>query len=89
MYQLILVCICMYLFISFWLCRLCVLRSVDNSVVTAHCVHEFDPSSRSRRYVVTGHANGALQVRLGWTFLVIETGNELADNHRAICALCK
>eukprot|EP00117_Sycon_ciliatum_P036086 scpid52615/ scgid2444/ BTB/POZ domain-containing protein KCTD3 len=46
--------------------RLCVLRPVDSSNITAHCVHEFDGGSRigsrSRRYVVTGQSNGSIQM---------------------------
>lgn len=57
------------LFFDFFLisqrdCRVCVIRSVDRHPVTSFLVHECEGSSRmaSRRYLFTGHANGAVQV---------------------------
>ena len=47
--------------------RICTIRSVDGSNITSYCVHECDASSRMgsrpRRYLITGHSNGCLQVR--------------------------
>ena len=46
--------------------RVCVVRSVDGSPVTAFAVHECEGSSRMgsrpRRYLFTGHDSGALQI---------------------------
>ena len=46
--------------------RVCVIRSVDNSVITSFCVHECEGSSRMgsrpRRFIFTGHSNGAIQM---------------------------
>ena len=41
-------------------------RSVDNSIITSFCVHECEGSSRMgsrpRRFIFTGHSNGAIQM---------------------------
>merc|ERR1711997_468731 len=46
--------------------RVCVLRSVDGTTVTSFCVHECEGSSRigsrPRRFIITGHSNGAIQM---------------------------
>eukprot|EP00092_Neocalanus_flemingeri_P020181 GFUD01021852.1.p1 GENE.GFUD01021852.1~~GFUD01021852.1.p1 ORF type:complete len:711 (-),score=193.62 GFUD01021852.1:199-2331(-) len=46
--------------------RVCEIRSVDCSVVTSFCVHECEGSSRMgsrpRRFIFTGHSNGAIQM---------------------------
>ena len=45
--------------------KICTLRSVDGSLITAYCVHECEAvamGNRSRRYILTGHSNGDLQV---------------------------
>ncbi|UYV82940.1 KCTD3 [Cordylochernes scorpioides] len=46
--------------------RICTIRSVDGSVITAFCVHECEGSnrmgSRPRRYIFTGHSNGTIQM---------------------------
>uniref|UniRef100_A0A2L2YBL9 BTB/POZ domain-containing protein KCTD3 n=1 Tax=Parasteatoda tepidariorum TaxID=114398 RepID=A0A2L2YBL9_PARTP len=46
--------------------RICIIKSVDNSSITAFCVHECEGSnrmgSRPRRYIFTGHSNGAIQM---------------------------
>ncbi|KAK0181906.1 hypothetical protein PV327_000090 [Microctonus hyperodae] len=46
--------------------RVCVIQSVDGSSISSFCVHECDGSSRSgsrpRRFIFTGHANGAIQM---------------------------
>lgn len=46
--------------------RVCVIKSVDNSTISAFCVHECEGStrmgSRPRRYLFTGHSNGSIQV---------------------------
>lgn len=47
--------------------RICTIRSVDGSNITSYCVHECDASSRMgsrpRRFLITGHSNGCIQVR--------------------------
>ncbi|XP_020706561.2 BTB/POZ domain-containing protein KCTD3 isoform X2 [Athalia rosae] len=46
--------------------RVCVIESVDGSVITSFCVHECEGSSRMgsrpRRFIFTGHSNGAIQM---------------------------
>lgn len=46
--------------------RVCVIKSIDNSTITAFCVHECEKSSRMgsmpRRFILTGHSNGAIQM---------------------------
>ncbi|XP_050404253.1 BTB/POZ domain-containing protein KCTD3 isoform X1 [Patella vulgata] len=46
--------------------RVCVIKSVDSSTISAFCVHECEGSnrmgSRPRRYLFTGHTNGSIQM---------------------------
>ena len=46
--------------------RICVIRSVDGTTITSFCVHECEGSSRvgsrPRRFVITGHSSGAIQM---------------------------
>jgi len=46
--------------------RICVLKSVDGTTISAFCVHECEGSnrmgSRPRRYIFTGHSSGAIQM---------------------------
>ncbi|XP_046419641.1 BTB/POZ domain-containing protein KCTD3 isoform X2 [Neodiprion fabricii] len=46
--------------------RVCVIESVDGSVISSFCVHECEGSSRMgsrpRRFIFTGHSNGAIQM---------------------------
>lgn len=46
--------------------RICIIRSVDHTVITSFCVHECKGSSlmgsRPRRFILTGHNNGAIQM---------------------------
>ncbi len=46
--------------------RVCLIRSVDSSIITSFRVHECEGSSRMgsppRRYLFTGHSNGSIQV---------------------------
>lgn len=47
--------------------RVCVIRSVDGVTITSFCVHECRGSSslmgsRPRRFILTGHSNGAIQM---------------------------
>jgi len=46
--------------------RVCIIRSVDGTNVTAYTVHECEGSTRMgarpRRYIFTGHSNGSIQV---------------------------
>ncbi|KAI1284981.1 BTB/POZ domain-containing protein KCTD3 [Halotydeus destructor] len=45
--------------------KVCDIRSVDGSVISTYCVHECEAlamGNRSRRYILTGHSNGYIQV---------------------------
>ncbi|XP_064621992.1 BTB/POZ domain-containing protein KCTD3-like [Lineus longissimus] len=46
--------------------RICVIKSVDGSTISAFSVHECEGSSRMgsrpRRYIFTGHSNGSIQM---------------------------
>ena len=46
--------------------RICLIKSVDGTTVTSFCVHECEGSSRSgsrsRRFIITGHSSGAIQM---------------------------
>merc|ERR1719187_1045359 len=46
--------------------RICVIKSVDGTTITSFCVHECEGSSRagsrSRRFILTGHSSGAVQM---------------------------
>ncbi|EDV90616.1 BTB/POZ domain-containing protein KCTD3 [Drosophila grimshawi] len=43
--------------------RVCVIRSVDGSTISAFCVHECEVSSRmGSRFILTGHCTGAIQM---------------------------
>lgn len=46
--------------------RVCLVRSVDGTTVTSFCVHECEGSSRMgsrpRRFILSGHCNGAIQM---------------------------
>lgn len=58
--------------------RVCVITSVDGTVITSFCVHECEGSrrmgSRPRRFIFTGHSNGTLQI---WDLtLALELANK-------------
>ncbi|XP_018328382.1 BTB/POZ domain-containing protein KCTD3 isoform X2 [Agrilus planipennis] len=46
--------------------RVCLIKAVDGTTISAFCVHECEGSnrmgSRPRRFIFTGHANGAIQM---------------------------
>lgn len=46
--------------------RVCVIKSIDGSTITSFCVHECEKSSRMgsmpRRFILSGHSNGAVQM---------------------------
>ncbi|CAL8099797.1 unnamed protein product [Orchesella dallaii] len=46
--------------------RICTIRSVDGTTITSFCCHECEGSSRMgsrpRRFIFTGHSNGAIQM---------------------------
>lgn len=46
--------------------RICVIKSVDGTTITSFCVHECEGSSRMgsrpRRFILTGHSNGQIQM---------------------------
>ncbi|XP_059611559.1 BTB/POZ domain-containing protein KCTD3 isoform X2 [Phlebotomus argentipes] len=56
--------------------RVCVIKSVDSTTITSFCVHECEGSSRMgsrpRRFILSGHCNGAIQM---WD---LTTGLDLA-----------
>lgn len=55
-----------YHYLTFKNFRVCVIKAVDNSTVSAFCVHECEGSSRMgsrpRRFIFTGHSNGSIQM---------------------------
>uniref|UniRef100_A0A1B0CDH3 BTB/POZ domain-containing protein KCTD3 n=2 Tax=Lutzomyia longipalpis TaxID=7200 RepID=A0A1B0CDH3_LUTLO len=57
--------------------RVCVIKSVDSTTITSFCVHECEGSSRMgsrpRRFILSGHCNGAIQM---WD---LTTGLDLAS----------
>ena len=77
------------------------IKSVDNSTVTAFCVHECEGSSRMgsrpRRYLFTGHSNGGIQVRVGGLLSSFVPAHRLAitqysllwNLHIKMCCLVK
>lgn len=46
--------------------RICIIKSVDGQPITSFCVHECEGSSRMgsrpRRFILTGHSNGQIQM---------------------------
>lgn len=46
--------------------RVCTIKSIDNTTITSFMEHECDGSSRMgsrpRRFILTGHSNGAIQM---------------------------
>lgn len=64
--------------------RICVIKSVDGTTVTSFCVHECEGSSRvgsrSRRFVITGHSSGAIQMWDLTTALEFFSKNEPTDH---------
>lgn len=43
--------------------RVCIIKSVDATTITAFCVHECEGSSRmGSRFILSGHCNGAIQM---------------------------
>lgn len=46
--------------------RVCLIKSIDGTTITSFCVHECEGSSRMgsrpRRFIFTGHSNGAIQM---------------------------
>ncbi|XP_044729954.1 BTB/POZ domain-containing protein KCTD3 isoform X2 [Chrysoperla carnea] len=63
--------------------RVCVIKSVDNTTISSFCVHECEGSSRMgsrpRRFIFTGHSNGAIQMWDLTTALDIATKNDPID----------
>ena len=62
--------------------KICSLSSVDGSLITSYCVHECEAvamGNRSRRYILTGHSNGHLQVWDLTTALELGTKASPAD----------
>lgn len=64
--------------------RICIIKSVDSTTVTAFCVHECEGSnrmgSRPRRYIFTGHSTGAIQMWDLTTALDLAAKGELTAN---------
>ena len=46
--------------------RICVIQSIDDSVISSYFVYEFDGSNRfgtrPKRLIFTGHSNGTIQM---------------------------
>lgn len=66
--------------------RVCVIRSVDQSIITAFCIHECEGSSRMgsrpRRYLFTGHCNGTIQI---WDLsTALELSNKATGNESTV-----
>lgn len=65
--------------------RICIIRSVDGTTISAFCVHECEGSnrmgSRPRRYIFTGHSNGAIQMWDLTTALDLAVKGESVSNH--------
>ncbi|EFA07111.1 BTB/POZ domain-containing protein KCTD3 isoform X2 [Tribolium castaneum] len=63
--------------------RVCVIKAVDGSTVSAFCVHECEGSSRMgsrpRRFIFTGHSNGSIQMWDLTTALDLAYKTDLAD----------
>lgn len=64
--------------------RICIIKSVDSTVITAFCVHECEGSnrmgSRPRRYIFTGHSTGAIQMWDLTTALDLAAKGDLSSN---------
>ncbi|GBN49449.1 BTB/POZ domain-containing protein KCTD3 [Araneus ventricosus] len=64
--------------------RICIIKAVDGTSITAFCVHECEGSnrmgSRPRRYIFTGHSNGAIQMWDLTTALDLAAKGELSSN---------
>ncbi|XP_067012116.2 BTB/POZ domain-containing protein KCTD3 [Anabrus simplex] len=62
--------------------RVCVIKAVDGTTITSFCVHECEGSSRMgsrpRRFIFTGHSNGAIQMWDLTTALDLATKGEPA-----------
>lgn len=60
--------------------RVCVIKSVDGTTISSFCVHECEGSSRMgsrpRRFILSGHCNGSIQM---WD---LTTALELAEKKR-------
>ena len=58
--------------------RVCVIKSIDGTTISAFCVHECEGSSRMgsrpRRFLFTGHTNGGIQVSGGVPYVWIHDG---------------
>ncbi|CAH1114439.1 unnamed protein product [Psylliodes chrysocephalus] len=65
--------------------RICVIKSVDGSTVTAFCVHECEGSSRMgsrpRRFIFTGHSNGSIQMWDLTTALDLSYKTDIDQSH--------
>lgn len=55
----------LYLFVYLTF-RVCIIRAIDCTIITCFCVHECEGSSRMgsrpRRFILTGHCNGTIQM---------------------------
>lgn len=60
--------------------RVCTIKAVDGSTVSAFCVHECEGSSRMgsrpRRFIFTGHSNGSIQMWDLTTALALSNKNK-------------
>lgn len=66
--------------------RICIIKSVDGSTITSFCVHECEGSatrlgSRPRRFILTGHSNGNVQMWDLTTALELAAKGELVQKN--------
>lgn len=63
--------------------RVCLIKSVDGTTITSFCVHECEGSSRMgsrpRRFILSGHSNGSIQMWDLSTALELFAKNELVQ----------
>lgn len=63
-YLILILCISLYNICLIF--RVCIIRAVDCTIITCFCVHECEGSSRMgsrpRRFILTGHCNGTIQM---------------------------
>uniref|UniRef100_U5EQL8 Putative seta binding protein sb1 n=1 Tax=Corethrella appendiculata TaxID=1370023 RepID=U5EQL8_9DIPT len=63
--------------------RVCLIKSVDGTTITSFCVHECEGSSRMgsrpRRFILSGHSNGAIQMWDLTTALELANKGELVQ----------
>ena len=70
--------------------RVCVIKAVDGTTITSFCVHECEGSSRMgsrpRRFIFTGHSNGAIQMWDLTTALDLAAKGEPGMKNMCVCS---